>query len=627
MSAAELEAWVRDSAHLGRFASTLREHEMDGLALSLATTQDLLAAGLPLGAALKLKHCADRSSRLVVRRDDVNGARTTAQPSIVTYTTNSTRQHGSDHRALQEVACEPPALEAMLAQCCSGAGDGPGHRRAQTVGCDSLPDSCAPACAAVYVPFYSMCPQIVSSFGNAAEFEQFFDQCRTVQPPPGPPPPPPGPPPPPPAPLHCAAVSRDSVVFDETVYEKHLANPPSPGGPGMAHLILAGDRPDFIMSTLLSVGFYQHTVITSEVTDAALSFAEVGANVRVKSTGRLTINGTFASVDFLGPSLTLDAGVSLILPTLERLTLKETNLEADAHLSIAISAGVINLLRNYRATIEPGASVVIAGGEIQFGEGSFMHFKPGSTLALAGMTDKTTPLNEPGTWLDDYGSSTLDTCWTNGNCATLGGAVFSIIWSSSMQGQATITDFTVTDPAGQALYTMNGESPGDMQLDLTAAGLTYFDTALASGVVTRAADGTETSAWSYLGKWESGTVTNRAGNTFTLFLLPAQVLTSDAAGSTSYRAACEEHGWRTVGTGVGGPNNYYETCAPYNCMPLPGAFGYGSEGIYYNTGWGDLAVHHHAYADQLTMRSGSGQTSSDLHTWEWAKRPVCALEN
>ena len=68
MSAAELEAWVRDSAHLGRFASTLREHEMDGLALSLATTQDLLAAGLPLGAALKLKHCADRSSRLVVRR-------------------------------------------------------------------------------------------------------------------------------------------------------------------------------------------------------------------------------------------------------------------------------------------------------------------------------------------------------------------------------------------------------------------------------------------------------------------------------------------------------------------------------------------------------------------------------
>ena len=205
MSAAELEAWVRDSAHLGRFASTLREHEMDGLALSLATAQDLLAAGLPLGAALKLKHCADRSSRLVVRRDDVNGARTTAQPSIVTYSTNSTKQHGSDHRVLQGAACEPPALEAMLAQCCSGAGDGRGHRRAQTVGCDSLPDSCDPACAAVYVPFYSTCPQIVSSFGNAAEFERFFDQCRTVQPPPTPPAPAPLPPllPPAPTPGHC----------------------------------------------------------------------------------------------------------------------------------------------------------------------------------------------------------------------------------------------------------------------------------------------------------------------------------------------------------------------------------------------------------------------------------------
>lgn len=207
MSAAEIEAWVRDSAHLGRFAPTLREHEMNGLALSLATTQDLsLVAGLPLGAALTLKHCVDKSMALEGATPRTTRT-TTTQPVIVTYGKNETTQHKSDRRVLQGDACEPPALEAMLAQCCSGAGDGRGHRRAQTVGCDSLPDSCDPACAAVYIPFYSTCPQIVSSFGNAAEFERFFDQCRTVQPPPSPPAPAPAPLPPllPPAPTpgHC----------------------------------------------------------------------------------------------------------------------------------------------------------------------------------------------------------------------------------------------------------------------------------------------------------------------------------------------------------------------------------------------------------------------------------------
>ena len=217
MSTGQLEAWVRGSAYLQRFAPTLREHEVDGLALALATAQDLMAAGFPLGAALKLKHCVVTLEVQTPPPTPMTPmspppptpliAPTQPRTSMINTTSNATSatyvasEHLFNRRALQDGTCDPPALEAMLAQCCPSGSDANGHRRAQDAGCNSLPTTCSPACATMYMPFYSACPHLVSTLGSTTEFDQFFDKCQAAQPAP----PPPLSPllPPPPTPSHC----------------------------------------------------------------------------------------------------------------------------------------------------------------------------------------------------------------------------------------------------------------------------------------------------------------------------------------------------------------------------------------------------------------------------------------
>ena len=61
MTVSDVTQWIEASPSLADAAPTLAEHKMDGLALSLASAEQLITqvVGLPLGTALKLKYCAD----------------------------------------------------------------------------------------------------------------------------------------------------------------------------------------------------------------------------------------------------------------------------------------------------------------------------------------------------------------------------------------------------------------------------------------------------------------------------------------------------------------------------------------------------------------------------------------
>ena len=456
-----------------------------------------------------------------------------------------------------------------------------------------------------------------------------------------------GPPPPPPpvdiaelvGQLQCSIVSRDTIIFQDTVYEKYLTSPCISSSPGMYQLTLAGPRQEFQTSSAILVNHYQHLAIMTSVSAASLAFGsrervgQISMTLFVSATARLSIEGSFAEMEFWGTTK-LYEGVELTMPSsLTQLKFyRAVDVYEGATLNITSTAGAVVTFAYSGSDIYTGASVIVSGSELRIEQGDYVYFHPGSFLTLDTVTTRilhteTALVYEDGGTVAAVGSTARNYF----------GALFTIIWSADMQGQAIVTDVTVAESEGQTLFTMNGVVPGDMQLELTAAGLTYFDTTLASGVVTRAADGTETSAWPYLGTWDgvgaeawdtARSSTNRAGNSFTLYLLPARLISSNGAeGSQAYFTACDELGLRTVGTGVSSrTNNYHEACSAYNCMPLPPDWGDSSvdEVISRNTGWKDIVIHYLS-PDRLSLGGVSNGPANNGHAR--GLRPVCARED
>ena len=68
-------------------------------------------------------------------------------------------------------------------------------------------------------------------------------------------------------------------------------------------------------------------------------------------------------------------------------------------------------------------------------------------------------------------------------------------------------------------------------------------------------------------EWDGGSTVNNNGNTFALYLLPAQTFTHDGAGAALYQSLCEGAGLRTLGSGY--DPSYCCNCAPYNCLCTP----------------------------------------------------------
>ena len=417
-------------------------------------------------------------------------------------------------------------------------------------------------------------------------------------------------------------VSRDSVVFEETVYEKYLA----PLGdqndsPGRYYLTLAGNGPDFRMGPMLSIGYYRHVTITSEVTDATLTFAATGCGtaagsgwltgigympgitggcpaVAIASTGKLTLNGTYASISFLR-SVRLDEGVSLTVgPSLQRLN---------------------------------------------FGVGWYYNFITGATWS------RMFTLGADAAFVVDD---------TAGSVTTLGP---SLLWLAALrdtednEGSVVIRGLVqMVTAAGASLGTITGELPGQLDLTLTADGQAHFGTSVASGSITRAADGTETSDFGWVSAWDSGETTNYAGNTFTLFKLPAFPFTDDAAGLALYQSSCQAAGLLTVGPGYTSYNQgtTYQCSALGSgvCMPLPcessasaaaagcstthGAGEWGTsdhdDKIHLHTGWRDFVVQHtdsnqRPRFSQCSSQNGCGSAYMSTNTLPLS--PICAKEH
>ena len=100
MNPQEMGEWLERSATFSRLAPTFRKEQIDVAALVVLSPQDLMAAGIPLGAAAKLKICAEEL--LVTAESFAPGA------SVVPATRLSARRDEPEepeqrgHRQMQE---------------------------------------------------------------------------------------------------------------------------------------------------------------------------------------------------------------------------------------------------------------------------------------------------------------------------------------------------------------------------------------------------------------------------------------------------------------------------------------------------------------------------------------------
>ena len=128
-------------------------------------------------------------------------------------------------------------------------------------------------------------------------------------------------------------------------------------------------------------------------------------------------------------------------------------------------------------------------------------------------------------------------------------------------------------------------------------------------------------------EWDSGSVVNKNGKHFKLYLLPATTFTWSVAGGTKYKGLCEAAGLRTVASGY---SSYANSCSSWNCMPLP-ASGWGTtsnvdDSIHTKTTWGDssvgLVMTYYSdanYPYNYPHDSGAFDTSHTYH-------PICGKE-
>ena len=141
--------------------------------------------------------------------------------------------------------------------------------------------------------------------------------------------------------------------------------------------------------------------------------------------------------------------------------------------------------------------------------------------------------------------------------------------------------------------------------------------------------------------WDSGTILNRNGKRFMLYLMPpASGFSYSTSGAQRYQAVCQAAGLRTVGNGY---SSYANNCQRYNCMPVgchnscPGStYGkiersqqdlyWGSSGdmadnLAKNTGWDvQLMVHYYSNAYPYVKSVGTSLQSYANYY------PVCGRE-
>jgi len=155
--------------------------------------------------------------------------------------------------------------------------------------------------------------------------------------------------------------------------------------------------------------------------------------------------------------------------------------------------------------------------------------------------------------------------------------------------------------------------------------------------------------WS--GLWNSGTVTNRNGKSFTLVRLdPAQppgYFSSNVQGEQRYAALCAAAGLHTVTTGqpddvhreYGYPT--YTNCGQYGCIPLADDAlsqanpSYAARWVHDTVGWTnivtDYGMQHHGATvpSNFICLGGTAPANCDQHqdSWDaWALHPVCGME-
>eukprot|EP01045_Picozoa_sp_COSAG04_P014166 COSAG04_NODE_1046_length_8572_cov_5.008970_7_plen_612_part_00 len=179
VTAEQVAAWTEGSASFARFADVLRQHEIDMVTLASVSEQALIAAGIPLGPAFKLKRCVEELVHASTETD-----------SMVT------------RRKLHEAgpgACDLAELDATIQdvdlRCCQSTSQGHFRRFLQDSSpCSDVPDTCSSGCAAVFTPFFSSCQdylaEALAQTPDVVEaLEALFETCRESFEPSPPPPP------------------------------------------------------------------------------------------------------------------------------------------------------------------------------------------------------------------------------------------------------------------------------------------------------------------------------------------------------------------------------------------------------------------------------------------------------
>ena len=220
-------------------------------------------------------------------------------------------------------------------------------------------------------------------------------------------------------------------------------------------------------------------------------------------------------------------------------------------------------------TLDSGATVRISAAfhklEVTFA--NEVRLRNGAQLTLEG---NLMPSFTSMVQVDSYSAVVVD---SNGLVSSLGANLLNAAMGPGIQGQFALRgSVALVDVRGNSLGNLAGEVHGSLQLELTAAELTYFHTSVSSGAISRApVDGAQTSYFGWVAIWDSGTMTNHNGNTFVLFLLPAQpagYFSYDSDSAQRYRTLCEATGVHTVGSGW--DHFFADFQTSDNSMPLPG---------------------------------------------------------
>ena len=169
MTVAAMAEWAAGAPTFAPFSPALREHEMDEFALGASSAESLVAIGLPLGVALKLKLCVDALQQDRVS-DPPAAMMTTVMPAALADDAASANETRVELVAAKPARWSPRLLQVATTPGCD-IGSVFGHlvaikdNAACRAGCNggtgncvgdwypNSADECSAECGAVYEPF------------------------------------------------------------------------------------------------------------------------------------------------------------------------------------------------------------------------------------------------------------------------------------------------------------------------------------------------------------------------------------------------------------------------------------------------------------------------------------------